>query len=131
VARYKGEESGEMSFERPEEMVVVQRAHKLVLEVYRVSKRFPREELFGMTSQMRRAAVSVPSNICEGKARGNSREIVRFLHIARASLSELDYLCLLARDLDYITPDDYTNLQGLSKEVGKMTAAILVFIGST
>lgn len=116
-----------MTYERPEEMIVVQAAHRLVLEVYRLTGGFPKSEMFGLISQMRRAAVSVPANICEGKARGSTKEILRFVQIGRASLSELDYLVMLAKDLKYISLDEYVKFQVMSHEVGKMTAGMLSY----
>lgn len=75
---------------------------RLVREAYRITAEFPAEERFGLTSQIRRAAVSVPSNIAEGAARGGKTELVRFLIIARGSLAELDTQLWLARDLGFL-----------------------------
>ena len=72
-------------------LVVWEKAHKLVLEVYRVTMTFPKEELFGLTSQIRRASASIPANIAEGSGRGSDAEMARFLHIALGSASELEY----------------------------------------
>ncbi len=85
-------------------------AMRLVREVYRISAAFPEEERFGLTSQMRRCAVSVPSNIAEGAGRGGRIELTRFLTIARGSLAELDTQLWIARDLEYL--DDGQELQG-------------------
>lgn len=78
----------------------------LVTVVYRLTQRFPKEELFGLTSQMRRAAVSIPSNIAEGAARTGAREFAQFLNVARGSLSELETQLHIASDLGYIQPRD-------------------------
>ena len=75
---------------------------ELVTEVYRVTSDFPREEIYGLTSQMRRAAVSVPSNIVEGAARTSSKEFLQFLSIARGSLSELETQILISQNLGYL-----------------------------
>jgi len=82
------------------------RARELVLSVYKLTQTFPKEELFGLAAQMRRAAVSVPSNIAEGAAREGEREFAQFLNIARGSLSELETQLLIATDLGYIKVDD-------------------------
>jgi four helix bundle protein len=85
---------------------VWQRSHKLVLDLYRVTQAFPLTERFGLTSQLRRAALSVPTNIAEGSKRVGPKEYARFLNIAEGSLSETEYLVLLSRDLGYITPEE-------------------------
>ena len=84
------------------ELLVWQRSHKLVLELYRATQTFPAAERFGLTSQLRRAALSVPTNIAEGARRANPREYANFLNMAQGSLSETEYLLLVSRDLGYI-----------------------------
>lgn len=106
-------------------LIVWQRAHELVLEVYRVSAIFPREEQYGLTSQMRRAAVSIPSNIVEGKARGSNKDYKRFLLIARGSMEELKYQILLSKDLKYITEEEYDDLVKAGNEVGKLLSGLI------
>lgn len=81
------------------DLKVWQEAMKLAKEVYRLSAGFPREEIYGLTSQMRRAGVSVPSNIAEGAARASNREFIQFLYIALGSLSEIETQWLLANDM--------------------------------
>ena len=82
------------------------RARELVLSVYMLTQAFPKEETFGLAIQMRRAAVSIPSNIAEGAARRGAREFAQFLNIARGSLSELETQLLIATDLGYIKNND-------------------------
>ena len=77
----------------------------LVSEIYLLTKKFPPDELYGLTSQMRRAAVSVPSNIAEGAARGSSKEFSRFLSISLGSLAEMETQLLIAENLNYLPPD--------------------------
>ena len=89
------------------ELAAWQRAMDLVREVYRCTRNFPRDEVFGITSQMRRAAVSVPSNIAEGKGRYSRKELIQFLYKARGSLMELETQILIARDLNYL--DEFTS----------------------
>ena len=84
------------------ELLVWQRSHKLVLELYRETQLFPAAERFGLTSQLRRAVLSVPTNIAEGARRASPREYANFLNIAQGSLSETEYLLLVSRDLGYI-----------------------------
>ena len=81
---------------------VWQRSHALTLEIYRLTKLFPKEEMFGLTSQMRRAASSIPANIAEGAGRDGDPELKRFLIIALGSASELNYFILLSSELGYI-----------------------------
>ena len=85
-----------------QQLFVWQRSHKLVLELYRATQAFPTVERYGITSQLRRAALSVPTNIAEGARRSGSKEYARFLNIAEGSLSETQYLVLVSRDLGYI-----------------------------
>jgi four helix bundle protein len=85
-----------------EDLVVWKKAHALVLEIYRATGNFPRNEMYGLTSQMRRAAVSIPSNIVEGFKRSTLQEKLRFLNISQSSLEELRYQLILARDLGYL-----------------------------
>jgi len=92
------------------QLLVWQRAHKLTLAVYQVTKGFPREELFGLTSQIRRAASSITANLAEGCGRGGRPEIARFAQIARGSGSELECHLLLARDLGYLSEPDHQKL---------------------
>ena len=82
------------------------RSRELVLSIYTLTQNFPKEEMFGLTSQMRRAAVSIPSNIAEGAARTGDKEFAQFLNIARGSLSELETQLLIASDLGYIKRND-------------------------
>lgn len=86
------------------ELKVWQRSHALVLSVYRMTLGFPIAERYGLISQLRRAALSVPTNIAEGSKRMSGQEYARFLNIAEASLAETEYLLMVSRDLGYITP---------------------------
>jgi four helix bundle protein len=102
------------------DLKVWQKGHVLTLEVYRVTRGFPKEELYGLTSQIRRSASSVPANIAEGAARDGDAEFKRFLTIAYASASELDYHLLLARDLNYIQQLEHDALQEKVTELRRM-----------
>jgi len=84
------------------DLLVWQRSHQLVLQIYSLSARFPSDERFGLVSQLRRAAASVPTNIAEGSKRRSKVEYARFLNIAEGSLAEIEYLLMLSRDLRFI-----------------------------
>jgi four helix bundle protein len=99
------------------DLIVWQKAHSLVLDIYRITKKFPKEEMFGLTSQLRRAIISVPANIAEGFARTGARDKLRFYTIAAGSLNEVSYYILLDKDLKYIT---ITGLIEKVEEVGRI-----------
>jgi four helix bundle protein len=105
------------------ELQVWQRAHGLALSVYRVTASFPKEELYGLTSQIRRAASSITANLAEGCGRGGRSEIARFAQIARGSASELECHLLLARDLGHLSAPDYQRLYTSLAEVERMLTA--------
>ena len=101
------------------DLIVWQKAMDLVTEIYRITRELPKDELFGLTSQLRRAAVSIPSNIAEGQGRLSKGEFRVFLGNARGSLSELETQILLARNLDFISEIEATSLLEKTKEVGR------------
>jgi four helix bundle protein len=104
---------------------VWERAHRLTLEVYSATKTFPRDEMFGLTSQLRRSASSIPANIAEGCGRNGDTELARFLTIAMGSASELDYYLLLSRDLGYLLQPRYDHLATETQGVAKMLATFI------
>lgn len=99
---------------------VWQKSHELTLRLYTVTSAFPKEELYGLTSQMRRASASIASNIAEGCGRNTQTELARFVHIASGSASELDYHLLLAHDLGFIDQDIYLELGDMISEIKRM-----------
>lgn len=101
-------------------ILVWQKAHKLVLEIYKASDCFPKCEMFGLTSQIRRATVSVASNIAEGFKRGSKKDSLHFYNMAEGSLEESKYQLILSRDLGYIDQENYNELIELAEEVGRM-----------
>jgi four helix bundle protein len=107
------------------ELKVWQKAYALTLAVYRASARFPREEQFGLTSQLRRAAASIPANIAEGCGRSGEAELARFFLIAMGSASELECELLLARDLGYLEDKDYLRLAADVTEVKRMLTSFI------
>ncbi len=100
------------------DLIVWQKSYRLVLEVYKITRDFPKSETYGLSQQMRRAAVSIPSNIAEGYGRKHKNEYNQFLSIAHGSLLELETQCLLSNDLKYTNECENVNI--LLKEVGKM-----------
>ena len=101
------------------------KSHDLTLRMYELTSQFPREEIYGLTSQIRRACASIPTNIAEGCGRKSSADFARFLQIAMGSASETGYLILLARDLKYFDADQYAELINTTIEVEKMLTALL------
>ena len=100
------------------DLIVWQKAYRLVLEIYRITKDFPRPEIYGLAQQMRKAAISLPSNIAEGYGRRHKTEYKQFLSIAYGSLSELETQYLLSVDLEYTKKSEI--IENLLKEVGSM-----------
>lgn len=107
------------------DLIVWQKAMDLAESVYRASRTFPREELFGLTGQLRRAAVSVPSNIAEGQGRATTRDFLHFLAVARGSLNELETQLLLAHRLGYIDDEQWSTLVNLADEVGRLLRGLV------
>lgn len=104
---------------------VWEKAHQLALMTYHVTASFPRDETYGLASQMRRAAASIPSNIAEGCGRDGDAELARFCTIARGSASELEYQLLLARDLKLILANEYEELTQLTVEIKRMLTVLV------
>ena len=111
------------------ELKVWQKAHRLVIEIYRHSRSFPPDERFGLTAHLRKSATSVPSNIAEGCGREGERELARFLSIAAGSASEAEYQLLLARDLGYLPPDVHRQLDDQVNEVKRMLNSFIRALG--
>lgn len=107
------------------ELKVWQKAHEMTLSLYKISESFPKEEAFGLTSQIKRAAVSVPANIAEGCGKDSSAELARFMQISAGSTSELEYHVLLAHDLGFIDSKTHQELSSRIIEVRKMLYAFL------
>ncbi|MBI5644510.1 four helix bundle protein [Candidatus Kaiserbacteria bacterium] len=107
---------------RSKDLLAWKKAHALVLALYNLTKQYPREELYGLTSQSRRAAVSISSNIAEGFGRGTRKDKLQFYAIARTSLAELENQLLIALDLKYVSQDDH---RGVSVLTGEVTALIV------
>lgn len=113
-----------------ENLIVWQMAHKFVLDVYRHSKGFPREELFGLTSQYRRAAVSIAANIAEGYGKKGVNDKLRFYNIAEGSINECRYYIILSKDLEYVNKAQsdllYSELSIVQKLLSSYSKALLL-----
>ncbi len=99
------------------------RSHELTLEIYKNTKQFPKEELFGLTSQIRRSAMSIPSNIAEGCGRNSNPQLSNFLQIASGSCSELQYQIILSKDLSYINEQVFHDLHSNAVDIRRMIYA--------
>jgi four helix bundle protein len=107
------------------DLQVWSKAYSLSLELYRLSRSFPKEEIYGLTSQLRRAAVSIGANLAEGCGRRTNPEMARFVRIALGSASELDHHLLLCKDLGYLENESYRHLSSDLTEVRKMLSSLL------
>lgn len=105
---------------------VFKKAHHLVLQIYQVTKHFPPEERFGLASQMRRSAYSIPMNLIEGGSRESEAEFRHFVSISRGSSAEILYQLELSRELNYITQKDFQRLYSAYEDVGKMLTGLMV-----
>jgi four helix bundle protein len=112
------------------DLFVWQKAYKLSLLVYEKTAKFPRSETYSLTQQVRRSAISIPSNIAEGYYRGSKKEYINFLHIAYGSGAELETQVLLAKDLRYLEADDFDAITSLLSEVMKMLNTLIAKIKS-
>lgn len=104
---------------------VWKKSHKLAIVIYTITKRFPKEELFGMTSQMRRGSISIPSNIAEGFSRESYKGKIQFYSIARGSLTELESQLLLAKDVDLISQESYKEIMDVFLPTHKLLNAFI------
>ena len=105
-------------------LIVWQRAHSLTLAIYKASEKFPKHEIFGLTSQIRRAAVSIESNIAEGYALGTAPNYLRHLNISTGSLAEVECQTEISHDLHYLDDKDYTHITQLATEVGYLISRL-------
>ena len=108
-----------------EDLVAWQRAYEFTLNIYKTTRNFPREELFGIISQMRRAASSIPVNIAEGSMRKTNKEFMQFLYIARGSMAEMEVWLKLSLDLGYLKTESYKDLREQCGEIGKLISGLI------
>lgn len=107
-----------------------QEGHKLVIEIYQITKIFPKEELFGLTNQIKRAAVSITSNIAEGFSRQSLKEKAQFYSIARGSVTEIQNQLLIAKDVKYFTTDKFNKIAGQTVVVHKLINGLIKYLKS-
>ena len=113
----KRERSEEKGFKK---LMVWQKTYDLVLLIYKYSQKFPSSELYGLTSQIRRACISILANIAEGSERQHKKEFLQFLSIARGSLAEVETYLMLTKDLGYLNEEEFHELEEQRKEVGRL-----------
>ena len=106
-------------------LIVWQKGMDLVVEIYRLVKKLPKEELYSLSDQMRRAAVSIPSNIAEGRNRSSSKDFLRFLYMAKGSLAEIETQMFIGVKLGYLEESDITTALNLCAEIGKMLNSMI------
>lgn len=111
------------------DLIVWQKSMELARIIYRLTSRFPRDEVFGLTNQIRRVVVSIPSNIAEGFGRGSDREFIHFLRIAKGSAAEVETQILISEDLHYVSPGDAQTALSLCDEILRMLGTMIVKIG--
>jgi len=107
------------------ELIVWQKSMKFCKELYLITERFPKSELYGLTSQLRRASVAIPSNIAEGQRRGHKAEYIQFIRIAFASGAEVETQLLLSLDINYLNKEDFKKLNDLLEEIMRMLNKLL------
>ena len=107
------------------DLKVWEKAHNQVLEVYRITSSFPKEELYALTNQLKRSSASVAANIVEGQSRNTTKEYLQFLYNSRGSLEEARYHLLLAKDLEYLAIDKYMHLENQYEEISKMLNSLI------
>ena len=126
-SRGRGFQGSSEMLKNYKELNIWQRSYKLCLHIYKVTKRFPKDEMYGLTSQIRRSAVSIPSNIAEGYGRKTTLEYVRFLYIAYGSVCELETQMMISGDLGYMGKE---RLQELREEIGDIERMLKALIKS-
>lgn len=113
------------------ELLVWQKSVHLVIEIYSFTKNFLKEEVYSLTSQIRRASVSIPSNIAEGHSRRSTLDYLQLLKIARGSCAELETQLIIAKNLNYLAPEGFENLSEKTSEISKMINAIITKLQSS
>jgi four helix bundle protein len=120
----RSERKGRNQLQDFRNLKVWSKAHQLTIDIYKLTAAFPKDELFGLRSQMRRCSTSIGSNIAEGCGRNGDAELNRFVLIAMGSASELEYQLLLSRDLGYLHAEQHSKMEGSTREVKRMLASL-------
>lgn len=108
------------------DLIVWQKSYKVCILIYKITSKYPKQEMFGLVSQMRRSSVSVPSNIAEGNMRFTSKEHAQFIRVAYGSAAELETQIMLSKDLGFVSEKEYNEVSSLLSEVLKMLSVLLV-----
>jgi len=107
------------------DLIVYQKAYQLVLQIDKVTESFPKTEIYGLVSQMRRSAVSIPANIAEGYRRGHRKEYIQFLRIAQGSCGELETFLSISKDLDFIKEKEFEEFEKVQEEISRLLQALI------
>ena len=111
-----------------EKLDVYREAHSFVILIYKLTSKFPKDESFGLISQIRRASVSVVANIVEGNARNHKKEFIQFLYLSNGSLEEVKYYLILSKDLGYLSTSEYDDLQVRAEKISKMINGLIRYL---
>ena len=130
VLRDKGMDTGTIKIKSFTNLVAWQEGHRLVLGIYQSTRNFPKEEMFGLTSQLRRAVVSVTSNIAEGFSRNGGKEKLQFYRMALGSLTEIQNQLLIAKDVEFLARDEFTKFANRTIIVSKLLNGLMKSIGN-
>lgn len=122
---------GERKLSDYKKLQVWEKAHRLTLDIYEATASFPKEEMYGLTSQIKRSAASIPANIAEGSGRGSNPELIRFLRIATGSAYELEYHILLAHDLKFLDANIHQQLENQVMEIKRMLSGLIRHLETT
>ena len=116
-----------MTTQTHKDLKVWQESKDLVTQIYALSSKFPKEEIYSITAQIKRAAISIPSNIAEGAARDSNKEYIRFLYIALGSSAELDTQLIIARDLNFLDAKEFETIIEKLDQIGKMLSGLIKY----
>ncbi|MCJ7448577.1 MAG: four helix bundle protein [Bacteroidales bacterium] len=116
-----------MALQTHKDLKVWQESRKLVKEIYSLTSRFPKDEIYSLTAQIKRAAISIPSNIAEGAARDSNKEYIHFLYISLGSVAELDTQLIIARDQSFINEKEFNEISEKLDSIGKMLSGLIKY----